>query len=63
MPWSPAIMLAREVVGAQRVMHAMDYPYQYHASEVDAQEALPISDAEKADFFELTARRVFALDF
>jgi 5-carboxyvanillate decarboxylase len=63
MPWAPAILFTREVIGAQRVMYAMDYPYQFHASEVDAQEALPISDAEKADFFELTARRVFALDF
>jgi 5-carboxyvanillate decarboxylase len=63
MPWAPAIMFTREVVGADRVMYAMDYPYQFDAAEVEAQEALPISDAEKADFFENIARRVFALDF
>jgi 5-carboxyvanillate decarboxylase len=63
MPWAPAIMFTREVIGADRVMYAMDYPYQYDIAEVDAQEALPISDAEKADFFERTARKVFALDF
>jgi 5-carboxyvanillate decarboxylase len=63
MPWAPAIMFTREVVGADRVMYAMDYPYQFDAAEVAAQEALPISDAEKADFFENIARRVFALDF
>lgn len=63
MPWAPAIMFTREAVGADRVMYAMDYPYQYDAAEVEAQEALPISTDEKADFFENIARRVFRLDF
>lgn len=63
MPWAPAIMFTRDVIGAQRVMYAMDYPYQFDAAEVEAQEALPISDEEKADFFERTARKVFGLDF
>lgn len=63
MPWAPAIMFTREVVGADRVMYAMDYPYQFDADEVAAQEALPISAAEKADFFENIPRRVFGLDF
>ncbi|NLP83584.1 amidohydrolase [Microbacterium sp. CFH 90308] len=63
MPWEPAIMFTRDVVGADRVMYAMDYPYQFEESEVAAQDALPISDAEKSAFFELTARRVFGLDF
>jgi 5-carboxyvanillate decarboxylase len=63
MPWAPAIMFTREVVGADRVMYAMDYPYQFDVAEVEAQDALPISAAEKADFFENIARRVFALDF
>lgn len=63
MPWPPAILFTREVVGTDRVMYAMDYPYQFDAAEVAAQDALPIGDAEKADFFEHIARRVFALDF
>ncbi|MEO5534518.1 MAG: amidohydrolase family protein [Pseudolysinimonas sp.] len=63
MPWAPAIMFTREVVGVDRVMYAMDYPYQFDAAEVAAQDALPISDPEKADFFEHIARKVFALDF
>jgi len=63
MPWAPAIMFTRDVIGADRVMYAMDYPYQFDSAEVAAQEALPISPAEKAEFFELIARRVFALDF
>lgn len=63
MPWEPAILFTREVTGPDRVMYAMDYPYQYEASEVAAQDALPLSDAELADFFEHTARRVFDLTF
>lgn len=63
MPWPPAILFTRDVVGADRVMYAMDYPYQFDAAEVSIQDALPITDAEKADFFEHIARRVFALDF
>lgn len=61
MPWQPAIMFAREVVGPERVMYAMDYPYQFVADEVKTQDALPISDAEKKAFFETTATEVFGL--
>lgn len=63
MPWAPAILFTRDVVGADRVMYAMDYPYQFDAAEVQAQEDLPLSPEEKKEFFEGIARRVFALDF
>jgi 5-carboxyvanillate decarboxylase len=63
MPWEPAIMFTREVVGADRVMYAMDYPYQYEIQEVIDQDNLPISLADKKRFFEGTARNVFNLDF
>lgn len=61
MAWAPAIMFCREVLGADRVMYAMDYPYQFEKEEVDEQDALPISDEEKFDFFEGIATRVFKL--
>ena len=61
MPWEPAITFTRSVVGADRVMYAMDYPYQFEASEVGTMDALPLSAAEKYDFFEGTATRVFGL--
>lgn len=61
MPWTPPIMFARELLGADRVMYAMDYPYQFEKEEVDEQDALPISDEEKFDFFEGIATRVFKL--
>jgi 5-carboxyvanillate decarboxylase len=62
MAWEPAITFARNVVGAERVMYAMDYPYQYQADEVRTQDALPYSLHEKKAFFETIARDVFKLD-
>lgn len=62
MPWEPAIRFVREVVGADRVMYAMDYPYQFEPSEVTDMEAMPLTEAEKAEFFEGIATRVFKID-
>jgi 2,3-dihydroxybenzoate decarboxylase len=61
MPWEPAVMFTRSVVGADRVLYAMDYPYQYVPAEVAAMDALPISGEEKRDFFQGTADRIFKL--
>lgn len=62
MPWAPPIMYAREVVGPDRLMYAMDYPYQYLAEEVRMQDALPLSMEEKKQFFQDNAIGVFDLD-
>ena len=62
MPWAPTIMYAREVVGPDRVMYAMDYPYQYLAEEVRMQDELPMSIMGKVQFFQDNAIRVFDLD-
>lgn len=62
MPWQDEVMFVRSQVGADRVMYAMDYPYQYEPSEVAIQDALPISDEEKFEFFEGIATRVFGLE-
>jgi 5-carboxyvanillate decarboxylase len=61
MAWEPAIMFCRQVLGADRVMYAMDYPYQVVAGEVVASDNLPLSDAEKKQFFQTNAERVFSL--
>ncbi len=61
MAWAPAIMFCREVLGAGRVLYAMDYPYQYVPDEVTAHENLPISATDKADLFQHNAERVFGL--
>ena len=59
--WPPAIMFCREVLGPDRVLYAMDYPYQYVPAEVSIQDDLPIDDAAKKAFFQTNAERVFGL--
>ena len=61
MAWAPAIMFCREVLGADRVLYAMDYPYQYVPGEVTAHENLPITPAEKKALFQANAEHVFNL--
>jgi 2,3-dihydroxybenzoate decarboxylase len=61
MAWEPAISFTQSVIGMDRVMYAMDYPYQYVLDEVRAQDALPISDADKKKFYQATAEKVFRL--
>ncbi len=59
--WEPAIMFCHAVLGADRVMYAMDYPYQYVAEEVVTCDRLPLSEIDKKKFFQLNAERVFSL--
>ncbi len=60
MAWEPAIMFCREVLGADRVLYAMDYPYQYEVDEVVTSDNLPLSLEEKKRFFQTNAETVFA---
>ena len=59
--WEPAIRFTQSVIGVDRVLYAMDYPYQYSLEEVAALDALDISDADKHAFFQGNAERVFRL--
>ncbi|GGD26846.1 amidohydrolase [Microbacterium faecale] len=61
MPWEPAITFARSVLGNDRVMYAMDYPYQYELDEVAQMDALSYSEQERYEFFQGIAERVFKL--
>ena len=61
MPWAPAIQFVQEQMGHDRVMYAMDYPYQYVAEEVRAMDALPLSPEQKKMFFQTNAERIFRL--
>jgi 5-carboxyvanillate decarboxylase len=62
MPAPEPILFTRKVVGNDRVMYAMDYPYEYVEEEVRMQDALPLDLAEKKAFFEDIAVDVFGLD-
>lgn len=61
LPFEPAIKLMIEVMGEDRVMYAMDYPYEYVADEVRMMDNLDIGDAQKKKFFQTNAERWFNL--
>ena len=61
MAWHPAIMFCRDVLSHDRVLYAMDYPYQYVIDEVSIQDDLPIDDAAKKAFFQTNAEQLFGL--
>jgi 5-carboxyvanillate decarboxylase len=61
LPFEPAIKLMIEVMGEDRVLYAMDYPYEYVADEVRAMDNLAVPDAVKKKFFQTNAERWFKL--
>jgi 2,3-dihydroxybenzoate decarboxylase len=61
MAWEPAILFTQSVIGVDRVLYAMDYPYQFVPEEVKVHDDLPISDADKKKLFQTNAERVFNL--
>ena len=61
MAWAPAILFTQQVVGEDRVMYAMDYPYQFHADEVRTHDNLDIPLATKKKLMQTNAERWFAL--
>jgi 2,3-dihydroxybenzoate decarboxylase len=61
MQWAPAILFCQQVLGVERVMYAMDYPYQFVPEEVKVTDELPISDDDRRALYALNAQRVFKL--
>ena len=59
--WEPPISYLQKVIGHDRLMYAMDYPYQYVPEEVTALEALPLNAGQMRAFFQTNAERVFKL--
>ena len=59
--WAPAITFSQQVLGVDRVLYAMDYPYQFAAEEVGEMERAQISDADRKKFYQTNAERVFKL--
>jgi 2,3-dihydroxybenzoate decarboxylase len=62
MAWEPALLFVHAVQGADRLMYAMDYPYQFVPEEVAVTDRLPISDEDKRKFYQLNAERLFKLN-
>jgi 2,3-dihydroxybenzoate decarboxylase len=61
MAWQPAILFCQQVLGIDRVLYAMDYPYQFVVEEVIETDNLPISLADKKKLFQTNAERIFHL--
>jgi 5-carboxyvanillate decarboxylase len=61
MAWAPAILFAQQVMGEDRVMYAMDYPYQYVADEVRTHDLLDIPIETKRKLMQTNAERWFKL--
>lgn len=61
MAWEPAIKFAQQVIGEDRVLYAMDYPYQCPVEEVSYLDAMDMPIETKRKFFQTNAERLFKL--
>jgi 5-carboxyvanillate decarboxylase len=61
MAWTPPILYVQQVMGVDRLMYAMDYPYQFIPEEVNVTDELPISYENLRAFYQTNAERVFKL--
>src|ERR1700689_1675635 len=61
MAWEPPILYCQSVLGVDRVLYAMDYPYQFVPGEVKVTDGLSISDIDKKKLYQLNAEKVFGL--
>ncbi|MDP6426845.1 MAG: amidohydrolase family protein [Rhodospirillales bacterium] len=57
--WDPAVRFVEEVAGEDRLMFAVDYPYEECKQQVDQAAGVKVKNPEK--FYELTARSVFGI--
>jgi predicted TIM-barrel fold metal-dependent hydrolase len=59
--WEPAIKFCMEQLGPERVLYAMDYPYQQSYDEVAAYDRMAIAPEDKKLLMEGNARSVFRI--
>jgi 5-carboxyvanillate decarboxylase len=55
--WEPAIKFTQENIGVDRVLYAMDYPYQFAADEVVSLDGMRMSAEDKKRFFQTNAEK------
>ena len=61
MNWEPTLKFCIEVLGADRIMWAIDYPYQDHEDAVEFMDAARISEKDKRKIYHENAERVFKI--
>jgi len=59
--WEPAIKFAQSVIGEDRVLYAMDFPYQCPVEEVVALDNMDMPLATKKKFFQTNAEALFKI--
>jgi predicted TIM-barrel fold metal-dependent hydrolase len=59
--WEPAIKFCQQVLGPERVLYAMDYPYQQSSDEVAAYDRMDMTPEVKKMLMEDNARSVFRI--
>ncbi len=59
--WPQAIEFTQRVVGSDRVLYAMDYPYQHAVDEVHALDGMVMDADDKKRFFQTNAERLFGI--
>ncbi len=59
--WAPTINFMQEVLGPDKVLFAVDYPFEDQPWTVARAEATPMSDQVRKMFFQTNAERVFRL--
>lgn len=57
----PALRHALDVLGAERILFAADYPYESVAEAVEFMDSAPISDKERRMFYQTNAEKLFKL--
>ena len=61
MAWPQAIKFTQDLVGTDRVLYAMDYPYQHAVEEVHALDAMDMPAEVKRAFFQTNAEKLFKI--
>ncbi|MGO9424027.1 MAG: amidohydrolase family protein [Steroidobacteraceae bacterium] len=60
--WEPSVKFCMDVLGPDRVIYAMDYPYQQSADEVAAYDAFELRPEHKKMLMQTNAEQVFRLN-
>jgi 5-carboxyvanillate decarboxylase len=59
--WETAFMCAYSALGADRIMFAVDYPFEANKPAVEFMDATPIPESDKEKIYQLNAEKIFSL--
>jgi predicted TIM-barrel fold metal-dependent hydrolase len=59
--WETAFMCAYSALGADRIMFAVDYPFEANSPAVKFMDATPIPESDKEKIYQLNAEKIFSL--